>query len=149
MEDVEGEQYLIKGQLIIDYDSTIVPIVKEAQVRRPDVAPPTGLILLKPIDYLHDKSAKIGKAPIPVSRKTREDCTIVYGIQNGCQYPITDEHRWRCPVEDFQLTADLPKGRKFHASLLRKYPPDAAEVKVDTVWDKALFSQQGFRWSIG
>ena len=147
--DVEGKEYLIKGKLTIDYSSTIVPIAEGAKVRRPDVIAPAGLILLK-IDYFHKNKhgkKKVKGSPETVSEKTRECCTIVYGIKDDCKCPIKDEHRWRCPVEDFRLTA--PQGYEFHASLLREYPPDAEAVGVGAVRDKALFSQQGFRWSIG
>ncbi len=79
---------------------------------RPKVEDPEGLERLRPVEYKHNDFPKPGDAPIPLDGNTRENCEVVYDIKNDCQYPIKDEHRWRCPVEGFQLTVKLPSSEE-------------------------------------
>lgn len=142
-------------QLIFSYSSTVVPVPGSPKMRRPKVEAPDGLTLSS-VDYTHNSFPKVEDAPIPLDGKTREDCKIVYDIINsGGPIKIEDEHRWRCPVEDLELTVKLPEEYKIEAFTLRgEHRETLNEVTSHTDGERrfaqrgASFSHQGFRWSI-
>lgn len=142
-------------QLIFSYSSTIVPVPGGSKMRRPRVEAPDGLTLFS-VDYTHNSFPKVEDTPIPLDENTREDCKVVYHIiDSGGPIKIEDEHRWRCPVEGFELTAKLPPEYKIEAFTLRgEHRETLNEVTSHTVGERrfaqreASFSRQGFQWSI-
>lgn len=142
-------------QLVFSYSSTITPMPGSSKMQRPKVVAPDGLTLFS-VDYTHNSFPKAENAPIPLDGNTREECEIVYYIINPEDpIKIEDEHRWRCPVEGFELTVKLPLKYKIEAFTLRgEHRETLNEVTSHTAGERrfaqrgALFSHQGFLWSI-
>lgn len=143
-------------QLIFSYSSTIVPVPGGSKMRRPRVEAPDGFTL-RSVDYTHNSFPKVEDTPIPLDENTREDCKIVYHIDKcgGQIEKIEDEHRWRCPVEGFELTVKLPSEYEVEAFTLRgEHRETLNEVTSHPAGERrfaqrgASFSHQGFQWNI-
>lgn len=166
IQDVHNTGYYCRGlkftieleeenQLIFSYSSSIVPVRESSKMSRPKVEAPDGLTLLS-VDYTHNGLPQVEDALIPLDGNTREDCKIVYNIINsGGPIKIEDKHRWRCPVEDLELTVKLPLEYKIKAFTLRGEHRETLDaVTSHTAGERrfaqrgASFSHQGFLWSI-
>jgi len=142
-------------QLIFSYSSIIVPVPGGSKMRRPRVEAPGGLKLCS-VNYTHNSFPKVEDTPIPLDENTREDCKVAYHIiDSGGPIEIEDEHRWRCPVEGFELTVKLPPKYKIEAFTLRgEHRETLNEVTSHTAGERrfaqrgASLSRQGFQWSI-
>lgn len=139
----------------LQFTALLVPLNGSAKIDHPKVDPPLGTSLAR-IEYRVDGAALPKDQDRLITRRTKDELSVVYRVDDGCPQVIEDRHRWPSPVLDYAVEYEPYDGHVFQvgkivagANTIALQKRRRLKSKYDEfVGDGPAFSTQGLRWKI-